>query len=254
MIGFVQLSVRQGFRNRRFDLLCTDVGSVSVQNPGSSPVITGGYRYKTNLCYTLFFHWHKWNVIYNGCWTSVGRSPLFTVWLREYPKQLNMGDIKYVSQPLHSSHETVWCGFTASFIRALPFLKSIVLYPTWKSVQSLEHGILRFLRDYVVPGKDMRYLLSPSCRVVLRPTLNVKSRRSCYDLSLNKHRVIVAVIRCRGPHDHQISPRQIFSRGDNLVSCVSGLYNHFPRSEKYHSTDSRINRWRHATYTSLKWA
>ena len=71
---------------------------------------------------------------------------------------------EYHSQPLHSAHVTVWCGFTASFNLGPFFLNNLLLNPTEKLAQSLQKDILHFYATTLSLNswKEMCYLLSPS--------------------------------------------------------------------------------------------
>ena len=79
--------------------------SVSVQNPGTLPIITGRYRCKTKLCYMgaavlaqMERHANGWSLLFTACWN-------------EYAKQSYLGDVKpqWVPQPA-----TVFCSWDCS--------------------------------------------------------------------------------------------------------------------------------------------
>ncbi|GBM32128.1 hypothetical protein AVEN_126526-1 [Araneus ventricosus] len=101
------------------------------------------------------------------------------IWAMSNPRE-------YLTKPLHSPHVIVWCGFTMSFILGPFFFEGCCPVSGWKAYTVTAERYVTLLRDHVVPllQERHRYLSSPSCGMVPRPTLHVKSGHSCWKLSL----------------------------------------------------------------------
>ncbi|GBM50874.1 hypothetical protein AVEN_178143-1 [Araneus ventricosus] len=85
---------------------------------------------------------------------------------------------EYLTKPLLSPHVTVKCGFTTSFILGPFFFEEHCPVSSWKTCTLTAKRYVALLRDHVV-----RYLSSPSCRMVPRPTLHVNSGCSCFNFN-----------------------------------------------------------------------
>ncbi|GBM83723.1 hypothetical protein AVEN_261310-1 [Araneus ventricosus] len=101
------------------------------------------------------------------------------IWTTSNPRE-------YLTKPLHSPHVTVWCGFTASFILSLFFFEERCPVSGWNTCTVTEELYVTLLRNHVVPALQERDALTvdTSFRMVPRLTLNLKSGRSCWKLSL----------------------------------------------------------------------
>lgn len=74
------------------------------------------------------------------------------IWATSNPRE-------YQSQPLHSPHITVWCGFTASFILGPFFFEEHCPVSGWKTCTVNAERYLTLLRDHVVPALQERHAL-----------------------------------------------------------------------------------------------
>lgn len=74
------------------------------------------------------------------------------IWATSNPRE-------YHSQPLHSPHITVWCGFTASFILGPFFFEEHCPVSGFKTCTVTAKRYLTLLRDHVVPALQERHVL-----------------------------------------------------------------------------------------------
>ncbi|KFM64536.1 hypothetical protein X975_10113, partial [Stegodyphus mimosarum] len=74
------------------------------------------------------------------------------IWATSNPRE-------YQSQPLHSPHVTVWCGFTASFILGPFFFEEPCPVSSVKTCTVTAGRYLTILRDHVVPALQERHAL-----------------------------------------------------------------------------------------------
>ena len=99
---------------------------------------------------------------------------------------------EYHSQSLHSPRVTVWCGFTASFILGPFFFEEPCPISSRKICTATAERYLTLLRNHILPlcrcKNDMRYLLSPSCRMV--PSHIAREVKTFLLESFNEDRVI----------------------------------------------------------------
>ncbi|KFM66509.1 hypothetical protein X975_13440, partial [Stegodyphus mimosarum] len=92
---------------------------------------------------------------------------------------------EYQSQPLHSPHVTVWCGFTASFILGPFFFEELCPVYGVKTCTITAARYLTLLRDHVVPVLQERHALPVVTFMQddAPPHTARESRRSCWNLS-----------------------------------------------------------------------
>lgn len=124
--------------------------------------------------------------------------------------------------------------------------KTFVLSPAGKTVQSLQNGILHFCVTTLCLHcrKDMRCLSSPLCRMIPRFTLQVKSRGSCWTLSLKKEWWVEVVSSGWAPRSFLFDLIRFLIVAMLKISSIPGLPYYFCGTDRnwqelwnWHSTD-----------------